>query len=43
MATAVFPELGHVLVWGQTLLYSPVLDAAHLYGLLAASDRSACA
>ncbi|MEU5116684.1 hypothetical protein AB0G64_34930 [Streptomyces longwoodensis] len=30
-----FPELDHVTVWGQTLLYGPVIDEAHLYGLLA--------
>ncbi|MFJ8791969.1 hypothetical protein [Streptomyces sp. NPDC102462] len=30
-----FPELDHVLVSGQTLLYGPVVDEAHLYGLLA--------
>ncbi|MFF6877595.1 MULTISPECIES: hypothetical protein [unclassified Streptomyces] len=31
----VFPELDHVVVSGQTLLYGPVVDEAHLYGLLA--------
>ncbi|GHD54360.1 hypothetical protein ACIP3D_10710 [Streptomyces longwoodensis] len=31
----VFPELDHVMVSGQTLLYGPVVDEAHLYGLLA--------
>ncbi|MFJ4687712.1 hypothetical protein ACIQNG_01900 [Streptomyces sp. NPDC091377] len=30
-----FPELGHVVIPGQTLLYGPVVDDAHLYGLLA--------
>ncbi|MBB4984413.1 MULTISPECIES: hypothetical protein [Streptomyces] len=30
-----FPELEHVVVSGQTLLYGPLLDEAHLYGLLA--------
>ncbi|MER6531477.1 hypothetical protein [Streptomyces sp. NPDC001508] len=30
-----FPELDHVLVSDQTLLYGPVVDEAHLYGLLA--------
>ncbi|QTD96649.1 hypothetical protein [Streptomyces cyanogenus] len=30
-----FPELDHVVVSGQTLLYGPVVDEAHLYGLLA--------
>ncbi|GGW42287.1 hypothetical protein GCM10010503_18350 [Streptomyces lucensis JCM 4490] len=31
----VFPELDHVVVAGQTLLFGPVVDEAHLYGLLA--------
>ncbi|MFI1373364.1 hypothetical protein ACH4UY_15275 [Streptomyces longwoodensis] len=31
----VFPELDQVTVRGQTLLYGPVIDEAHLYGLLA--------
>ncbi len=31
----VFPELDHVLMFGQTLLFGPVIDEAHLYGLLA--------
>ncbi|MEU3512290.1 hypothetical protein ABZ733_31310 [Streptomyces longwoodensis] len=31
----VFPELDYVMVSGQTLLYGPVVDEAHLYGLLA--------
>ncbi|MFR0354986.1 hypothetical protein [Streptomyces sediminimaris] len=30
-----FPELEHVLMSGQTVLYGPVVDEAHLYGLLA--------
>ncbi|MZF84526.1 hypothetical protein [Streptomyces sp. SID5643] len=30
----VFPELDHVVVSGQTLLFGPVVDDAHLYGLL---------
>lgn len=30
-----FPELDHVLMSGQTVLYGLVLDDAHLYGLLA--------
>ncbi|MEU2280918.1 hypothetical protein ABZ614_02910 [Streptomyces sp. NPDC013178] len=30
-----FPELNHVVVSGQTVLYGPVTDEAHLYGLLA--------
>ncbi|MFF9094957.1 MULTISPECIES: hypothetical protein [unclassified Streptomyces] len=33
--TRVFPELEHVVISGQTLLYGPVVDDAHLYGLLA--------
>ncbi|MER6347229.1 hypothetical protein ACWC10_34620 [Streptomyces sp. NPDC001595] len=31
----VFPELNHVVMSGQTVLYGPVVDEAHLYGLLA--------
>ncbi|MFR9796794.1 hypothetical protein ACL02U_12935 [Streptomyces sp. MS06] len=31
----VFPELEHVVMSGQTVLYGPVVDEAHLYGLLA--------
>ncbi|MFJ5776946.1 hypothetical protein [Streptomyces sp. NPDC093094] len=31
----VFPELEHVVMSGQTVLYGPVVDDAHLYGLLA--------
>ncbi|WP_369241040.1 hypothetical protein AB5J56_41420 [Streptomyces sp. R21] len=34
LATA-FPELDHVLMSGQTVLYGSVVDEAHLYGLLA--------
>ncbi|WP_086560097.1 hypothetical protein [Streptomyces africanus] len=30
----VFPELDHVLMSGQTVLYGPVVDEAHLHGLL---------
>ncbi|MFJ9823950.1 hypothetical protein [Streptomyces sp. NPDC101160] len=30
-----FPELEHVMISGQTVLYGPVVDEAHLYGLLA--------
>lgn len=30
-----FPELDHVLMAGQTILFGPVVDEAHLYGLLA--------
>lgn len=30
-----FPELDHVVMSGQTVLYGPVLDEAQLYGLLA--------
>ncbi|MFJ4202909.1 hypothetical protein ACIP2Y_25220 [Streptomyces sviceus] len=30
-----FPELGHVVMSGQTVLFGPVMDEAHLYGLLA--------
>lgn len=31
----VFPELEHVVMAGQTVLFGPVTDEAHLYGLLA--------
>ncbi|MFI9150452.1 hypothetical protein [Streptomyces sp. NPDC053367] len=31
----VFPELDHVRMSGQTVLFGPVIDEAHLYGLLA--------
>ncbi|MGW8767521.1 hypothetical protein ACWGN5_34070 [Streptomyces sp. NPDC055815] len=30
-----FPELEHVTISGQTVLYGPLVDEAHLYGLLA--------
>ncbi|MDT0387891.1 hypothetical protein [Streptomyces sp. DSM 41921] len=30
----VFPELDHVMMAGQTVLFGPVVDEAHLYGLL---------
>ncbi|MDQ1032000.1 hypothetical protein ACWIID_04605 [Streptomyces phaeochromogenes] len=33
--TGAFPELDHVLMSGQTVLYGSVIDEAHLYGLLA--------
>ncbi|MFI8962347.1 hypothetical protein ACIGO8_09545 [Streptomyces sp. NPDC053493] len=33
--TSAFPELEHVVISGQTVLYGPVVDEAHLYGLLA--------
>ncbi|MFC9930762.1 hypothetical protein [Streptomyces sp. NPDC127190] len=29
-----FPELEHVRMSGQTVLFGPVIDEAHLYGLL---------
>lgn len=32
--TKVFPELEHVVMAGQTVLFGPVTDEAHLYGLL---------
>ncbi|MEU9339033.1 hypothetical protein AB0D49_38810 [Streptomyces sp. NPDC048290] len=32
--TRAFPELGHVVISGQTVLFGPVVDEAHLYGLL---------
>ncbi|MFF4585797.1 hypothetical protein ACFY30_32835 [Streptomyces sp. NPDC000345] len=31
----VFPELEHVVMSGQTVLFGHVVDEAHLYGLLA--------
>lgn len=31
----VFPELDHVEMSGQTLLFGHIVDEAHLYGLLA--------
>jgi hypothetical protein len=30
-----FPELDHVVMSGQTVMFGPVVDEAHLYGLLA--------
>ncbi|WP_328492220.1 hypothetical protein OHS59_05265 [Streptomyces sp. NBC_00414] len=30
-----FPELDHVVMSGQTVLFGPVIDEAHLFGLLA--------
>ena len=33
--TKAFPELDHVVMSEQTLLFGPVVDEAHLYGLLA--------
>ncbi|MFF8280949.1 hypothetical protein ACF05T_33645 [Streptomyces lateritius] len=30
-----FPELNHVTMSGQTVLFGPVVDEAQLYGLLA--------
>ncbi|MFF0791478.1 hypothetical protein [Streptomyces spiralis] len=30
-----FPELEHVRMSGQTVLFGPVVDDAHLFGLLA--------
>ncbi|MGW1162466.1 hypothetical protein ACWD5Q_06055 [Streptomyces sp. NPDC002513] len=30
-----FPELDHVTMSGQTVLFGPVLDEAHVYELLA--------
>ncbi|MFJ3306543.1 hypothetical protein ACIPSA_26155 [Streptomyces sp. NPDC086549] len=30
-----FPELDHVAMAGQTVLFGPVVDEAHIYGLLA--------
>ncbi|WP_328424892.1 hypothetical protein [Streptomyces sp. NBC_00443] len=33
--TKAFPELGHVVMSGQTVLFGPVTDDAHLFGLLA--------
>ena len=32
--TEAFPELDHVVMSGQTVLYGPVIDEAQLYGLL---------
>ncbi|MER7466953.1 hypothetical protein [Streptomyces sp. NPDC097981] len=33
--TRAFPELEHVAMSGQTVLFGPIIDDAHLYGLLA--------
>ncbi|MEU5343301.1 MULTISPECIES: hypothetical protein [unclassified Streptomyces] len=33
--TRAFPELEHVMMSGHTVLFGPVIDEAHLYGLLA--------
>ena len=33
--TRAFPELEHVVMSGQTVLFGRVIDEAHLYGLLA--------
>ncbi|MHC3469900.1 hypothetical protein ACYF6T_14400 [Streptomyces sp. 7R007] len=33
--TEAFPELEHVMMSGQTVLFGPVVDEAELYGLLA--------
>ncbi|MET7724644.1 hypothetical protein [Streptomyces mirabilis] len=33
--TKAFPEMDHVVMSGQTVLFGPVVDEAHLYGLLA--------
>ncbi|GAA5036043.1 hypothetical protein GCM10023335_82560 [Streptomyces siamensis] len=33
--TKAFPELDHVVMSGQTVLFGPVVDEAHLYALLA--------
>ncbi|MDV9190608.1 hypothetical protein R6L23_20735 [Streptomyces sp. SR27] len=30
-----FPEFSHVVMADQTVLFGPVVDEAHLYGLLA--------
>lgn len=32
--TKAFPELDHVVMSGQTVLFGQVVDEAHLYGLL---------
>ncbi|MER8219447.1 hypothetical protein ABTZ58_02330 [Streptomyces sp. NPDC094143] len=32
--TKAFPELDHVVMAGQTVLFGPVVDEAQLYGLL---------
>ncbi|GAX56509.1 hypothetical protein [Streptomyces olivochromogenes] len=33
--TKAFPEMDHVVMSGQTVLFGPVVDEAQLYGLLA--------
>ncbi|MCX4462091.1 hypothetical protein OOK58_05765 [Streptomyces sp. NBC_01728] len=33
--TKAFPEMDHVVMSGQTVLFGPVIDEAQLYGLLA--------
>ncbi|MFJ5532854.1 hypothetical protein [Streptomyces sp. NPDC093261] len=33
--TQAFPELDHVTICGQTVLFGPVLDQSHVYELLA--------
>ncbi|MEV7391452.1 MULTISPECIES: hypothetical protein [Streptomyces] len=32
--TKAFPEMDHVMMSGQTILFGHVVDEAHLYGLL---------
>ncbi|SEE18728.1 hypothetical protein [Streptomyces sp. Ag109_O5-10] len=32
--TRAFPEMEHVTMSGETVLFGPVVDEAHLYGLL---------
>ncbi|MER6070221.1 hypothetical protein ACFYZB_11235 [Streptomyces sp. NPDC001852] len=32
--TKAFPELDHVMMSGQTVLFGPIIDEAQLYGLL---------
>ncbi|MER6038230.1 MULTISPECIES: hypothetical protein [unclassified Streptomyces] len=32
--TKAFPELDHVMMSGQTVLFGRIIDQAHLYGLL---------
>ncbi|MEV5959364.1 hypothetical protein AB0M11_37450 [Streptomyces sp. NPDC051987] len=34
LLTRAFPELEHVTMSGQTVLFGPVVDEAQLYGLL---------
>ncbi|MFG3058324.1 hypothetical protein ACGFYM_06845 [Streptomyces sp. NPDC048231] len=33
--TEAFPEMDHLVLSGQSVLVGPVVDEAHLYGLLA--------